>query len=138
MPVTRSRLVEDPSLGYPMDVAGVKFVVEQDQSACPVGVAFPGAVLAEVRLRDLTDEVEGVGRDRSGQTLNGHGVTPEPEEGNFDGECTSAQNGQEKTGKAALILLDWRGMGGWNGRCSSALERPNPSQRARLRARSTS
>ena len=44
--------------GAGVEVAGVALVVEQDQAACPVGVAFPRPLLAAARPRDLADEVE--------------------------------------------------------------------------------
>jgi hypothetical protein len=55
-----------------LEVAGVALVVEQDQAQRPVGEAFPGPVLAEVRLRDLADEVEETGG--AGEGLGRAGV----------------------------------------------------------------
>jgi hypothetical protein len=48
-----------------LEVARVAFVVAEDPTACPAGVAFPGSVLTKVVPRHLADEVEqarGLGR----------------------------------------------------------------------------
>jgi hypothetical protein len=60
-------------------VARVALVGEEDEAAGPVGEALAGPVLAEARLRHLTDEVEqfrrlGRGPGRRGGW--GHGSTP--------------------------------------------------------------
>jgi hypothetical protein len=60
-------------------LAGMAFVVKQNQPARPLGMAFTRAVLAKAVMGDLADEVEqarGLGRGRGGKRLTGHGLLP--------------------------------------------------------------
>jgi hypothetical protein len=60
---------EEAAHGAQVEVAGMAFVVEEDEAAGPVGVALGGAVLAQARVGDLTNDLKQarrLGRSREG------------------------------------------------------------------------
>ncbi len=62
-----------------LEVAGMAFVVEQDQGAGPVDMAFRGPILAEPVAGELTDEVKEARRLGGGLgwgRRSGHGSPP--------------------------------------------------------------
>jgi len=80
----RDMLEEAANIGGE-EVAGVAFVVEEDEAVRPVGVAFPRPRLAETLEGDLSNEVEETGRLRRVRIvwgLSGHGDSL-PEKGIF-------------------------------------------------------
>jgi hypothetical protein len=95
-----------------LEFAGMAFVMEQDQGAGPVGVAFRGAVLAETLAGELTDEIQkprGLRGGREWGRRSGHGGPPKGNVGGL-GECTPEQKrGQEKKGPPPILRLTEKG-----------------------------
>jgi hypothetical protein len=86
-------------------VAGVPFIVEENQAARPVGAAFAGTVLAEACSGHLADEVEQrrLRRCRGGKRLRRHGFLPGEKTRSVD-ECTSIQ--ERRQGKMLAVLTN--------------------------------
>jgi hypothetical protein len=70
-------VVEETADGAEVEVTGVALVVEEDEAACPVGVALGGAILAKAVEGDMADKVEQswrLGRRGAGESLSAHGL----------------------------------------------------------------